>query len=177
MANTMTTYVRVGNLNEETHKIFVDLFENTDDLLSHLNKIYSTEFSDYGELDRAWMLENVGAKWINIECEDLDYDDTMYLVFETAWSIPIQYLQKMVEFIGGDTVVYGTYEDESYDPIGAFVYAVDYDDSEDYEEIDIERMYDDDEYNESVYQGLYQLCDSLYESYLEVMDERAKEEE
>jgi hypothetical protein len=177
MANIMTTYVKVSNLNEETHKRFVDLFEDTDDLLSHFNKIYNAEFKDYDEIDREWMLENVGSKWIRIECEDLEYYDDMDLVFETAWSIPIQYLQKMVEFIGGGAVISGTYEDESYDPIGAFVYAVGYDDSEDYEEIDLDRMLSDDEYLESVYEGLYQLRDSMYEYYLEVMDERAQEED
>jgi hypothetical protein len=178
MANIMTTYVKVGNLNEETHKRFVDLFEDTEDLLSHFNKIYSTEFSDYDELNRDWMVENIGSKWISIECdEDLYYDDSMDLVLETAWSVPTEYLQKVVEFIGGDVVVYGTYEDESYDPIGAFVYAVDYDDIEDYEEVELERILEDDDYMESMYDGLYQLRDSLYESYLEVIDERANEEQ
>lgn len=178
MANIMTTYVKVGNLNEETHKRFVDLFEDTEDLLSHFNKIYSTEFSDYDELDRDWMLENIGSKWISIECDDdLSYDDSMDLVLETAWSVPTEYLQKVVEFIGDDVVVYGTYEDESYDPIGAFVYAVDYDDIEDYEEVELERIHEDDDYMESMYDELYQLRDSLYESYFEVIDERANEEQ
>ena len=88
MANIMTTYVKVGNLNEETHKRFVEVFEDTEDLLSHFNKIYSTEFSDYDELDRDWMVENIGSKWISIECEDLDYNESMDLVLETAWSVP-----------------------------------------------------------------------------------------
>jgi len=38
-------------------------------------------------------------------------------------------------------------------------------------------MVSDDEYLESVYEGLYQLRDSMYEYYLEVMDERAQEED
>ena len=44
MANTMTTYVKVGNLNEETHKKFVELFEEIDNLLNHYNKLYGTDF-------------------------------------------------------------------------------------------------------------------------------------
>lgn len=176
MANTMTTYVKVGGLNEETHKKFVELFEKSDDQLTHLNTLYGTDFKDFGEIDRDWMLENVGTKSLNIECESLEYDDNMDLVLETAWSVPTEYLQKIVEYIGGDVVVYGTYEDESYDPIGAFVYAIDYDDIEDYEEVEHDRIFEDDDYLEEIYDGLYELRDSLYESYSEAMDERSIEE-
>jgi hypothetical protein len=173
MANTMTTYVKVGSLNEETHKKFVELFEKSGDQVSHFNTLYETDLED---IEREWMLENVGAKWINIECDDLEYHDTMELVLETAWTVPTEYLQKIVEYIGGDVVVYGTYEDESYDPIGAFVYAVDYDDIEDYEEVEHDKIFEDDDYLEEMYDGLYELRDSLYEGYREVMDERSIEE-
>jgi hypothetical protein len=176
MANAMTTYVKVGNLNEETHKKFVELFEKSNDQVSHFNTLYGTDFEDLGSLERDWMLENVGTKWMEVDCEDLEYSDTMELVLETAWSVPTEYLQKIVEFIGGDVVVYGTYEDEAYDPIGAFVYAVDYDDIEDYEEVEHEKMFQDDDYMEEMYDGLYELRDSLYEGYREVMDERKLEE-
>jgi hypothetical protein len=94
MANTMTTYVKVGSLNEETHKKFVELFEKSGDQVSHFNTLYETDLED---IEREWMLENVGAKWINIECDDLEYHDTMELVLETAWTVPTEYLQKIVE--------------------------------------------------------------------------------
>ena len=177
MANTMTTYVKVGSLNEETHKKFVEIFETSGDEVKHFNTLYGNDFKDLGDIDREWMTENVGAKWILIECDDLEYSDTMELVLETAWSVPTEYLQKIVEYIGGDVVVYGTYEDESYDPIGAFVYAVDYDDIEDYEEVEHDRIFEDDDYLEEMYDGLYELRDSLYEGYREVMDERSIEED
>ena len=176
MANTMTTYVKVGNLNEETHKKFVELFEEIDNLLNHYNKLYGTDFKSFEDIDNEWMLENVGTKWLRVECDDLEYHDNMDLVLESSWAIPTQYLQKIVEFIGGDVVVYGTYEDESYNPIGAFVYAVDYDDIEDYDEVDSDRGWEDDDYMEEMYDGLYELRDSLYEGYCEVMDERKLEE-
>jgi hypothetical protein len=104
MANTMTTYVKVGSLNEETHKKFVEIFETSGDEVKHFNTLYGTDFKDLGDIDREWMLENVGAKWILIECEDLEYADTMELVLETAWSVPTEYLQKIVEYIGGDVI-------------------------------------------------------------------------
>ena len=117
------------------------------------------------------MLENVGTKWLGVECDDLEYHDNMDLVLESSWDVPIQYLQKIVEFIGGDVVVYGTYEDDGYDPIGAFVYAVGYDDIEDYDEVESDKMFQDDDYMEEIYDGLYELRDSLYEGYLEVKNE------
>jgi hypothetical protein len=104
---------------------------------------------------------------------EVDYMDSI-----DAGIIPRrEYLQKIVEFIGGDVVVYGTYEDESYDPIGAFVYAVDYDDIEDYEEVEHDKIFEDDDYLEEMYNGLYELRDSLYEGYLEVIEERNIEED
>jgi hypothetical protein len=73
-------------------------------------------------------------------------------------------------------VAYGTYEDEGYSPVGAFVYGYDYDDIEDYDEVDSNLMWEDDDYNEEVYDGLHSLRDSLYESYCEVINERKIEE-
>ncbi len=183
MANTMTTYVKVGNLNEETFKKLNGLLEkdsdNTSyvDIVNHVNKLYGTEFSEPDNfMDRGWMEENVGSKWFTIECDVDEYSSEVDLVIETSWSVPTEYLKKIVEFIGGDVVVYGTYEDEGYDPLGAFVYAVDYDDIEDYEEVEYDKMFQDDDYMEEMYDGLYELRDSLYEGYREVINERKIEE-
>jgi len=52
MANIMTTYVKVVNLNEETFKQIKELFETEEfnsayvDLFKHINKLYGTEFDD-----------------------------------------------------------------------------------------------------------------------------------
>lgn len=176
MANSMMTYVKVGNLNEETHKKFVELFKNSEDRLFHINKVYGTDFNHYDDLTRMWMIENVGSKSISIECDNLEYDTQIEFSIESAWSVPTEYLQKLVEVIGGDVVVYGTYEGETYSPIGAFVYAVDYDDIEDYEEgVHFEDMINDDDYNEKVYGELYSLRDSLYAGYLMAIEERKSE--
>jgi hypothetical protein len=178
MANSMMTYVKVGNLNEETHKKFVELFENSQDSLSHINKLYGTEFETYDDVSRMWMDENVGAKSISVDCENLEYDSQIVFALDTAWSVPTEYLQKLVEVIGGDVVVYGTYEDEGYAPIGAFVYATDYDVIEDYEEdIDFEEMVNNDEYYEETYNNLYLLLNTLYTQYLDIMEERKQEKE
>jgi hypothetical protein len=76
-----------------------------------------------------------------------------------------------------DIVAYGTYEDEGFSPIGAFVYGYDYDDIEDYdEEVDFDEMMNDDEYHEKTYDELYSLRDSLYNSYLEAKKEREEDD-
>ncbi len=181
MANTMTTYVKMVNLNEETFNRVKELFktESSDsayvNILKHINKLYNTEYSDYSDLKSEWMNENVGSKTLSIEFNDLEFSPQINLIIESAWSVPTTYLEKLISVLtewDKEIAIYGTYEDESYNPIGAFVYAFDYDDIEDYDEVDGERMYDDDDYREEIYDSLHDHRDSLYESYLEVKQEK-----
>ena len=194
MANVMTTYVKIKNLDEETHKKLVDLYQTesesfTDkDLLPHFNKLYDRNFNDtdnfYGI---AFMNDNVGSKWLNIEfgCwsteEFKQFSDTVDLVLESAWNVPTLYLEKLTEVlteINKDVVLYGTYEDESWEPMGAFVYAYDYDDIEDYdEEVEVEEMLQDEDYRYEVMNDLREHRDLLYEAYLEVKAEREEEDD
>jgi hypothetical protein len=193
MANIMTTYVKIKNLDEETHKKLVDLYETNNesfdvlDILRHFNKLYDRNFNDtdnfYGV---AFMNDNVGSKWLSIEfgCwsteEFKQYSDTVDLVLESAWNVPTLYLEKLTEVlteINKDVVVYGTYEDESWEPMGAFVYAYDYDDIEDYdEEVEVEDMLQDEDYRYEVMNDLREHRDAMYEAYLEVKAEREEDE-
>jgi hypothetical protein len=193
MANIMTTYVKIKNLDEESHKKLVDLYETNNesfdekDLLPHFNKLYDREFNDtdnfYGI---AFMNDNVGSKWLSIEfgCwstkEFKEYSDTVDLVLESAWNVPALYLEKLTEVlteINKDIVVYGTYEDESWEPMGAFVYAYDYDDIEDYdEEVEFEDMLNDEEYRYQIMEEVREHRDAMYEAYLEVKKEREEDE-
>jgi hypothetical protein len=193
MANVMTTYVKIKNLDEESHKKLVDLFQTegdsfTDkDILPHFNKLYDRNFNDtdnfYGI---AFMTDNVGSKWLNIEfgCwsteEFKQYSDTVDLVLESAWNVPTLYLEQLTYVltqINKDIVVYGTYEDESWEPMGAFVYADDYDDIEDYdEEVELDDMLNDEEYRYEVMNDLYEHRDAMLEAYLEVKKERDEDE-
>lgn len=189
----MTTYVKIKNLDEESHKKLVDLFQTegdsfTDkDILPHFNKLYDRNFNDtdnfYGI---AFMTDNVGSKWLNIEfgCwsteEFKQYSDTVDLVLESAWNVPTLYLEQLTYVltqINKDIVVYGTYEDESWEPMGAFVYADDYDDIEDYdEEVEVDDMLNDEEYRYEVMNDLYEHRDAMLEAYLEVKKERDEDE-
>jgi hypothetical protein len=193
MANIMTTYVKIKNLDEESHKKLVDLFQTKgetftdEDLLPHFNKLYNRNFNDtdnfYGI---SFMLDNVGSKWLTIEfgCwsfeEFKQYSDTVDLILETAWNVPTKYLEQLTSAlteINKDIIVYGTYEDESWEPMGAFVYADDYDDIEDYdEEVEIDDMLNDEEYRYQVMNDLYEHRDMMLEAYLEVKKEREEDE-
>lgn len=172
----MTTYVKIDNLNEETFSKVRELFlydENNYsqvEVTKHLTKLFDNEFDDNME----WMKKNIGSKWIRIEFDDTEYTSEANLIIESAWSVPTEYIQKVVEYLNKydkDIVAYGTYEDEGYSPIGAFVYGYEYDDIEDYDEVDSDLIWEDDEYNEKTYNELYSLRDSLYEAYLEVKNE------
>ena len=187
MANTMTTYVKIVNLNEEAFgkvkEIFETVSENSSDVnvVNHFNKLFGTKFNDTNNyMDREWTDENIGSKWIKIEFGDVEYTPEVDLIIETAWNVPTEYIQKVVEVLNEvdkNIVAYGTYEDEGYSPVGAFVYGFDYDDSEDYDDFDSERVWGDDDYMEKMYDGLYEHRDLLYEGYLEVIEERKLEEE
>jgi hypothetical protein len=193
MANIMTTYVKIKNLDEESHKKLVDLFQTKgetftdEDLLPHFNKLYDRNFNDtHNFYGISFMLDNVGSKWLTIEfgCwsfeEFKQYSDTVDLILETAWNVPTKYLEQLTSVlteINKDIIVYGTYEDESYEPIGAFVYADDYDDIEDYDdEVDVDSMLNDEEYRYETMNNLYEHRDMLLEAYLQVKQEREEDE-
>ena len=193
MANIMTTYVKIINLNEESHNKLVDLFQTEEksftekDLLPHFNKLYGRDFNDtdnfYGI---SFMNDNVGSKWLNIEfgCwsteEFVKFSDTVDLVLESAWNVPTLYLEQLTAVlteINKDVVVYGSYEDESWEPMGAFVYADDYDDIEDYdEEVEFEDMLNDEEYRYQIMDEVHEHRDAMYEAYLQVKQEREEDE-
>jgi hypothetical protein len=59
--------------------------------------------------------------------------------------------------------------------MGVFLYAYDYDDMEDYDEFDSEKMWEDDDYREEMHDELHELRDSLWEGYLEVKKDREEE--
>ncbi len=194
MANVMTTYVKIINLNEESHKKLIDLFQTKgetfehEDLIPHFNKLYDREFNDtdnfYGI---GFMNDNVGSKWLRIEFGEwstenfVKEENEVDLILESAWNVPTKYLEQLAYVlteINKDIIIYGTYEDESWEPMGAFVYAHDYDDIEDYdEEVEYEDMLNDEEYRYEVMNYLYEHRDALLEAYLQVKQEREEENE
>lgn len=185
MANMMTTYLKIVNLNDETRKKVLDLFSTPENssyvnIIENLNKVYGENFTEADGVTREWMDDNVGAKSLEIETSYDNQPDSDYLEFilTSAWNVPTNYIEKLVSVLNEldeEVAAYGTYEDESYSPIGAFVYAYDYDDMEDYDEVDVDKMNDDDDYREEMYDELYEHRDSLWESYLEVKQDREED--
>lgn len=187
MANTMTTYLKIQNLNEENYSKFSELFKTENEsssyveLNNHFNKLFDEQFNDSDNvISRDFMDQNIGSKWITVEFGNDGYSSEVEVIIESAWSVPTEYLQKVRDVLtewNEDITLSGTYEDEGYSPIGVFVYAFDYDDIEDYdEEVDFEEMMNDDEYHEKTYDELYSLRDSLYNSYLEAKKEREEDD-
>lgn len=182
MANTMTTYVKVVNLDPESHKKYMELFsipENRTsvDVLENLNKMYGENFDEANPPSRDWMERNVGVKSIDIEENSVgngEFSYEMDLLLSTPWSFPSEYLEKLIEVLGEDNediVIYGTYEDEGYSQLGAFLYANEYDDIEDLDyDVDEERMNTDDDYRDEMYEKLNSHRDSMYDLYLENME-------
>ena len=186
MANIMTTRFTIKNLNEETFEKLKALMELEPkekyhvDYIKNINILYEKEFNDEVAPDYEFMVENVGAKWITIEGIDENFSEEVDVFIESAWSVPTGYLEKLAEYLTNlDKNIYltGTYEDESLEPMGAFVYGHNFDDIEDMDvEIDHDRWWEEDEYRDGVYEELYELRDNLYEGYLEVMQDREDEE-
>jgi len=96
-------------------------------------------------------------------------DNDISFTIESAWSVPQELLKKLRNWLieeSPDVVIRGTYEDESYEPIGAFIYAKDYDDIEDCDiDINHDKLFEDDEYRESIDEERINLSDTLFESY------------
>lgn len=186
MANVMTSRVTVKNLNAETFEKLKALMAIDEkdkyyvDFINNINMLYEKEFTIENGPDYEFMTESVGAKWITIENIDQNFFEEVHLLIETAWSFPSEYLEKLAGYLTNfDKNIYltGTYEDESLEPMGAFVYGHNYDDYEDLDvEIDEDRWWDEDEYRDEIYDELYELRDNLYNGYVETIKERAEDE-
>jgi hypothetical protein len=181
MANMVTTFVKVINLDKGSYSRYLELFptfenNSTVEVLGNLNKMYDKNFGHDSLPTKDWMEKNVGTKLLEIDensyVDKGEFSDKMELILNSAWDVPTEYLKRLVYILGDDVVLYGTYEDESYNPIGAFVFAKDYEDMEDlYDDLDGEQMFDDEEYRDEIYQELNSYRDELYERYLRIKQE------
>lgn len=178
MANHMETYINIKNGDIKVAEKLKEIFtpkegEYQVDASELCNKIYDKSPEEY---DRGWMIDEVGAKWMYSE---FDYDDDceyIELRLTSAWSVPQLFLEKLAKVLTDvkeDCYILGTYEDEGFDPIGAFLYAKDWDDIEDYDiDIDYDKMWDDDEYRDELYDNLNTLKDEIEECYGEYLQDR-----
>ena len=179
MANHMETIITVVNGDSKVAEKLKEIFTpkegeyevNTQDLAERIFTDEAPEEYDYG-----WSCDTLGAKWIYsefyLEDDDTDYVD---LKLTSAWSVPQGLLEKLAEVLSDikeDCYICGTYEDESMDPCGGFIYAKNYDDIEDIdEEYDWGKEEEDDFYRENFHEKVYNLKEDMVKAYLEFKKE------
>jgi hypothetical protein len=182
MANSMYTWVQVENLNSGSKEELLKLLSPE----SGSYQLDATQFSErYFEgsepsesYDKySFRIDEYGAKWWYIN-DCYDNGDDIEFNIESAWSVPQSLLEKLRNWLvakNENVILRGTYEDESFNPTGAFIYAKDYDDIEDTDidadSIDWDKMYEDDEYRDVLDHKRFDLADSLFESYQETLKE------
>lgn len=191
MANEMRTFVtvksedpKVATRLQEIFKLQEGQYEVT--ALDVINNIKGTNytFNDRDDWDREvdfpsndmWE-EMIGPKWMYVDYEHEEEPEYCNIVIRSAWSVPTGFLETLrneLQKIDPECYIVGNYEDESYDPCGAFVYGkFDYDDMEDYdEEYDWDEADEDDFYTEKWHDEIYQLERDVEKAYLDYLQAR-----
>ena len=198
MANEMRTYVtvksdepRVATRLKEIFKSRRDNYEvDAIDVINNLEKTsycYKNEKEDFNidvDFPSSELWDRViGPKWMNVEYDHVEGEpESCNIVLSSAWSVPVNFLSRLrdeLQIIDEDCYIMGTYEDESYDPCGAFVYGkFDYDDIEDIEdEYDWDEADENDMYNERWTDSLYELQTDLEVSYIGYVEDRIQNPE
>jgi hypothetical protein len=121
MANDMTTNITISGNKElmiflEGKHTEVDYGE--DRYLSFVDAFY-----DDMENDRVWFTDNVGAKWCYHEDFWVD-DNEAGINLISAWHPPIELIEKLYEVcvkVDENCEIIGTYQDESFSPVGGFI--------------------------------------------------------
>lgn len=196
MANEMRTYVTVHSDSEKVATRLQEIFKYDDSgkqyeatALDVINNLEGTNFTYNNETTKEdWNKEVdfpsnelwdsiIGPKWMYVEYDHGDLPEYCNVVLRSAWSVPTSFLERLrdeLQKIDENCYITGTYEDESYDPSGAFVYGkFEYDDIEDYdEEYDEDASYEDDFYNEKWQESLVELEKDLEKAYIEYLKDR-----
>lgn len=196
MANEMRTYVTVHSDSEKVATRLQEIFKYDDTgkqyeatALDVINNLEGTNYSYQNETTKEdWNKEVdfpsnelwdsiIGPKWMYVEYDHGDLPEYCNVVLRSAWSVPTSFLERLrdeLQKIDENCYITGTYEDESYDPSGAFVYGkFEYDDIEDYdEEYDEDESYEDDFYNEKWQESLVELEKDLEKAYIEYLKDR-----
>ena len=191
MANHVTT-----NLTIEGNKKLMDFLEEKAKLVDERRKddhylAFVGAFLPEMENRRDWFSENVGAKW----CYHEDfYNDgsTAEIILTSAWYYPeylIEHLFKICAEIDENVEIYGTFEDESYTPVGGFAInkygfesdeedELEHPDSDDYLDDDGEVDYDRyDEAMEEFYDEVFSTKELCQQNCLDVLNELKEEKE
>jgi hypothetical protein len=194
MANEMRTFVKVKSEDPRVANKLKELFTPTEgkyeaDAVDLINRIKGTDYSYSNETkkenwdrdvdfpDNDTWEELIGPKWLYVEYDHGDIPTDCTITLRTAWSVPIPFLvtlRNILQQIDEDCYLVGSYEDESYDPSGAFVYGrFEYDDMEDYDEpFDWDEADEDDFYAERWHDEIFELENDLEMAYFEYLSDR-----
>ena len=189
MANEMRTFVKVLSNKKQVSNKLQELFRcrqgnNEVDALDIINYINGTDYSFSDETSKedwdkevdfpttnTWN-ELIGSKWLYVEYVHDNLPKNCNIVIRSANSVPIPFLKTLHNIlleIDNKIIIKGTYEDETYDPSGAFIYAgTNYHNMEDLDEIyNQEKALEDDFYNEKWQDKLFKLEQNLVDAFQE----------
>ena len=187
----MMTFVKVVSKKPEVAVRLQEIFKsrkgNHDvDALDVINNIKGTSYCYKNEKEdfdvdvdfpsnQLWE-EMIGPKWMFLEYDHAELPEDCNIVLTSAWAVPIPFLLQLraeLQKVDEDCYIKGTYEDESYDPSGAFIAGkFDYDDIEDNDEIyDWDEANEDDYYSEQWSMTLHDMMDNLETAYLDYVTE------
>lgn len=191
MANEMRTFVTVKSEDKRVAEKLRELFTPSEGkyettALDIINRIKGTNYCykderenwdrDVDFPDNDTWEELIGPKWMNVEYDHQELPENCNIVLSSAWSVPIPFLETLNQIlieIDEDCYIKGTYEDESYDPCGAFIYGNGYDDIEDYDdEFDWDAYDEDGFYLENFHEELLQLERDIEMAYFEYLSDR-----
>lgn len=192
MANEMQTFVTVKSNEPRVAKRLQEIFKSRRgtyevDAIDVINNLEGTSYCYKNEKENfdvdvdfpsndLWE-SIIGPKWMNVEFDYSELPEDCHIVLSSAWSVPIQFLMRLrdeLQMIDEDCYLKGTYEDESFDPSGAFIVGkYDYDDMEDTDEVyDWDMHNEDDFYTENWYDEINEMATNLEISYIEYLKDR-----
>ena len=159
MANNLKSMINVIANEEAITELQrrVELSRDNDSIAAFAKAFYDdVELSENGGVMNSWSLDNLGSKWTYLS----DNWGGGEFVIESAWYAPKEFffhLYKTMSAIDPETVIEVQYEDEAYNPIGAFVLkkdsngdAVYYNEEDDeMEDPTIDMDWDDEEYEQT----------------------------
>ena len=192
MANEMTSFVRVKKANDNVVKRLKEIFTPSEgkydvNSIELFNRVYGTNYSyeadkEDWDSEKDWPSNEewgnkMGPKWSYGEEFYMDNGETDgSFIIRSAWSVPqvlLESIAKELYTIKEDCYLVGNYEDEGYDPVGAFIYANGYDDIEDLDHAyDPQDLWEDDELREKMQDEMVELENDLESCYFEYLQDK-----
>lgn len=182
MANNLRSNIVIKG-NDKVSDMMKTRIDRCENLTKEKNEIFgfasafynNVETSDDGvSVMNSWSNDNLGSKWTYLS----DVMDDLEFTIESAWYPPKEFfthLYKLCYELDNDCEIEVTYEDESYNPIGAFVFKKDLDgtpcvwqeEDNDIEDPTVDMDFDDEDYE----QTQMEFMESLYARSQELLRE------